>query len=327
MKIFKGVIKGLIFAIAGVILLFALFIGALAISERIIFNDFYSNAEKLEKIPAAWDKYVPQGYIFHDDIRLGCGYMSDGSASRVYITDDESEPICVELKNADGSDYTGHTGGIDVYGNNVYITGSKGCDVFSLSDILDGDGTATQLYCLETINDPAYCVIKDGVLYSGSFYREGNYETPASHRMTTPAGDKNTAIIAAYSLEDGTAPTQKQKPDFVISTCGLVQGMTFIDDTTVVLATSYGTAKSHLYVYDLEKMSRSADGFDIDGESVPLYYLDSASLAEDISAPPMAEQIVYDNGRIYIMHESASMKYIFGKFTCGPYVYGYKYSK
>ena len=55
-----------------------------------------------------------------------------------------------------------------------------------------------------------------------------------------------------------------------------------------------------------------------------LIYLDSECLEEHIVAPPMAEQIIYDDGTIYIMNESASLKYLFGNLTSGRYVYGYK---
>ncbi len=327
LKVLKAIAVSILLIIISVILLVVLLVPCFAIGEKIMFSGFYSKAKRFEKIPAAWEKFVPQGYIFVEEpkMRLACGYMSDGSASRIYILENKKDPVCVVMKNSNGSDYTGHTGGIDDMGDFVYVTGAEGCDIFSLADIMDGDGIATVKGEVKTIVDPAYCVIRNGVLYAGSFYRAGNYETPMSHRYTTPAGDENTALIAAYTLDGETGLAVNKRPDFVISTTGLVQGMTFIDDNTVVLATSYGLAKSRLYVYDLSKMTEASIGFKTDGERVPLKFLDSACLKDTIVAPPMAEQIVYANGRIYIMHEAASMKYIFGKFTSGPYVYGYKY--
>ena len=38
-------------------------------------------------------------------------------------------------------------------------------------------------------------------------------------------------------------------------------------------------------------------------------------------AAPMAEEIVFVNGKLLIMSESASMKYIFGNFTGGRWCY------
>ncbi len=328
LAVLKGAAITLLLLLISIMLLVVLLVPAVAVGEKIVFAGFYANSKRFEKIPAHNEKFVPQGYIFlnEPDIRLACGYMSDGTASRIYVLEDEKSPVCISMKNVDGSDYTGHTGGIDVLGDFVYVTGDTGCDIFSLADILDGDGIATVRNVLPTINNPAYCVIRNGVLYVGAFYRAGNYETPASHHFTTPAGDQNTALLAVYTLDSETGLAKKDVPDYVISTQGLVQGMTFIDDNTAVLATSYGLSKSRLYVYDLEKMTESETGFAVSEEAtVPLKFLDSACLKETITAPPMAEQIVYDGNRIYVMHEAASMKYIFGKFTCGPYVYGYKY--
>ena len=70
---------------------------------------------------------------------------------------------------------------------------------------------------------------------------------------------------------------------------------------------------------------QSPDRFELNENSVPLVYLDKSNLIDDIIAPPMAEEIIYDNGNIYIMNESACMKYLFGKLTSGSHVYSYKY--
>ncbi len=323
----KKVIKIMLTLLLSVILLLLFVVACFSFGERIMFWSFYSNAERYEKIPGLWDKYVPQGYNKVDgkDLRLACGYMSDGTASRIYVMRDGEDAVAVEMKNADGSACTSHTGGIDVLGDNVYISGDVGCDIFSLDDILDGDGVATATGKVKTINDPAYCIVKDGRLYCGSFYREGNYETPDSHKITTPAGDKNTSIISVYTLDPSTGHACSETPDFVISTPSLVQAMEFIDESTMALATSYGLSKSHIYIHDISALSENAGEFEVDGVSVPLYYLDSSTQKKDIIAPPMAEQIFYDNGFIYIMNESASTKYLFGKLTSGNYVYGYEY--
>lgn len=299
-----------------------------ALGERIMFFSFYANSERYEAIPGLWDGYVPQGYCLVDgeDYRLACGYMKNGEASRIYIMpNDGSDAVLVEMKTADGKDYTGHTGGIAVMGDYVYVTAKTGCDVFSLEDINDGDGTACVKDTVNTINDPAYCYIEDGVLYAGSFYRAGNYETPEEHRFTTPAGDENMAIISAYKLDPISGKAYSETPDLVLSTVGFAQGMAFIDGEKIAIATSYGLSKSHVYVYDTTKAVADKNGFKVNDVMVPLLYLDSECLVDDIVAPPMAEQIIYEDGVIYIMNESASMKYLFGKLTSGSYVYGYKY--
>ena len=325
-KTFKWIIRILV----AIVLAITIFLSAFALVERITFFSFYKNSQRYHKIPALSEGYVAQGYCLVEDrdFRLSCGYMNDGTSSRIYvIPDDGSDVKKVIMKKDDGSNYDGHTGGIAVMGDFVYVTGKTGCDVFSLTDILDGDGQATQISEVKTINDPAYCYVEDNILYAGSFYREGNYETPEEHRLISPAGDSNMAIISAYALDPSTGGTYSDVPNLIISTTSLAQGMALVGGDKIAISTSYGISKSHIYVYDLTKAAADEKGFDVSGVTVPLLYLDSSCLVDDIIAPPMAEQIIYDDGVIYIMNESASNKYIFGKLTSGAYVYGYSYAK
>ena len=324
-NIFKWIIRILVCIIVFILVVFAVF----SVGERFMFLAFYRNSDRYESVPGLLDGYIAQGYTMVDgeDYRLACGYMTGKKSSRIYILTDDGEASYVEMKQSDGSNYTGHTGGIGVYGDYVYITATTGCDLFLLSDVTDGDGVATKVDEVLTINDPAYCVIHDGMLYVGSFYHAGDYETPSEHRLTTPAGDNNTAILTAYRLDPETGKTNSDIPDYVYSTTSFAQGMAFTGDGRIIISTSYGLTKSHLYVYDLNEATVDNKGFSVDGVAVPLIYLDSNCLINDIVAPPMAEEIIYDDGVVYIMNESASNKYHFGKLTSGTHVYGYKLDK
>ena len=88
-----------------------------------------------------------------------------------------------------------------------------------------------------------------------------------------------------------------------------------------MLSTSWGLTKSHLLVYDLDKANGGAIPFN--GAQVPIVYLDGDCLVQDIVCPPMAEELVYENGKVLILTESASMKYLFGKLTSGNFVRSY----
>ncbi|MDE7379894.1 MAG: hypothetical protein K2N14_02465, partial [Clostridia bacterium] len=276
--------------------------------------------------PGLNDGFVGQGrdYIEEEQAFITCGYNAKkGECSLVYYIDKNGKSRCTKLKNADGTNYTGHTGGIAHYKEYFYITGNDGCDVFALADLLEGKSESVMLGEVKTFMDPAYCNVHNGKFYTGSFYRAGNYETPKEQRMTTPAGDANTAIITVFDIDDSAADTFYISPEPVAaySTRGLVQGMTFTEDQ-IVLSTSYGLAASYLYYYD--NPSISGDQLTLNGKNIPLYYLDSACLAKTVKAPPMSEEIVYLDGRIYIMTESASNKYIFGKFMSGNHLYSFK---
>ena len=327
-------IKWSFISLVCLISLIVLALVAFCVGERVIFRDFYKDAQKEFDIPGLEDGYVPQGFEYLDDrsVFLACGYMKDNSPSRIYVIGEDGSASFCEMLNADGSDHTGHTGGIARFGNYVYVTDKTGCNIFTLSDITDGDGKARIIGQVESCNDPAYCSVKDGLLYMGSFYREVDYETPMEHRFTTPAGDLNTAIIAAYRLDPESGRAVSSVPERIYSTTGAIQGMAFCEDGSLALSASWGISKSRIYVYDLERAEFHSENaqprtVSAGGKDVKVTFLDSASLVSLTPAPPMAEEIVCKDGRIYIMNESASTKYMFGKLTTGEQVYSYPVSK
>ena len=156
------------------------------------------------------------------------------------------------------------------------------------------------------------------MIYVGEFYREANYPTPDSHKYKTAAGDSNTALILAYKLDADAEFGISPQIEAAYSTTGLVQGMCFDGSGRFCLSTSYGPAFSHIYVYNNPKREGNID---VLGQNVPLYALDSSCLAHDIKIAPMSEEIVFVDGKLYTMCESASNKYIFGKFTSAKYCY------
>ena len=299
---------------------------------------FYKNADPVFKTPGIKDNFVQQGfdYVEQDEVFLVAGYMSDKTCSRVYVVQPDGSTAFVNLKKADGSDYTGHTGGIVRNGEYVYITGGDGLDVFSYEDILAGKDSVQMLGQVKTYVDPAHCYIFGEYMLTGSFFIEEDYETPAHERMTTPCGDENTSIITAFKLEESQPFGIDPTPKAVISTRRCVQGMCVTDDNKVVLSTSYGLSTSQLFVYDTSDLptvenytfaGTTKNGQDFSFENIKLLYLESDDCVQVIKAPPMAEELVYLDGKIYIMNESASNKYIFGKITTGKKIYAYSYRK
>ena len=312
--------------LACIVIIIAILLIGIRVGEKFAFASFYNNAKRELPIPGINGGFVGQGldYIEEEDVFITCGYSAKkGEASSVYVIKTDGTNVKCALKNADGSNYKGHTGGVAHYKNFCYITGADGCDVFALSDILAG-GEAKKIGEIKSPagHDPAYVTVHGGKLYEGSFYRAGNYETPENERITTPCGDNNTAIIYVYDLDDNAEFCVNQTPKAAYSTTGLVQGMCFTD-TQLVLSASYGFAASHLKYYDLSRISQP-EKKTIGDHTLDLYYLDGSCLERDVTAPPMSEEIVYKDGRIFIMTESASDKYVFGKFMSGRYMYSFK---
>lgn len=319
-------------------LLVVIFVG-----EKLFFASFFfGGARKEMKTPGTWTSYVQQGFDRLDDGKfLVSAYNKNHENAALFVMDGRKTD-CVELKNEDGSPYVSHAGGVTHYQQWVYVAtdnhidaeGEIYCthdncntnlDMFALADVLDGDGTATKVDTIIIPNRLAYASVYGDKLYAGAFHREGSkYITPESHHLTTPAGDKNTALMMVYQLNESTGKPIQDTPAYCYSTLSNVQGMCMTGDGDIVLSTSWGVSVSHLYQYDTSKAAQGEVA--LNGVQVPVYYLDSACLIEDVKAPFMAEEMVWLDGRVYILSESASMKYLYGKVMSGNHIYSYPLS-
>ena len=316
-------------------LLILIFVG-----EKLVFASFFFGGAKSEmKTPGTWTNYVQQGFDRLEDGKFLVSTYDKGDDKAAIFIIDGKKSSCVELKNADGTPYLSHAGGVTHYKNWVYVAtdnhvdteGEVYCthdncdtnlDMFLLSDVVDGDGKATMVDSITVPNRLAYASVYGDMLYVGAFHREGSkYITPESHHITTPAGDKNTALMMVYEMDENTGKPVHATPEYCYSTLSNVQGMCMSADGDIILSTSWGLSTSHLYQYDVK--NATAGTVTVSGASVPVYHLDSACLIEDVKAPPMAEELVWLDGRVYILTESASMKYLFGKLMSGNRIYSY----
>ncbi len=299
---------------------------------RLSVANYYSASNNAFVIPGLNDDYIPQGldYDSEKEYFILSGYMKDHSASPVYLTDKEGELLKrVTLINPDGSDYTGHGGGVAVNGAFMYVTGGEDCCLYVYSyhaflDANDGD----KLPCLGVFStkvsdtdyiENAFVTVYNGKLITGEFYREESYPTLDSHKITTKAGDFNQALAVEYTI-DSTAPLGiNPTPIKAYSMPDQVQGLT-IYNNKVYLSTSWGLSFSHVLEYDLTKLSLEGE-IELLGQTLPLYAMDSSSLLNDYKVAPMSEEMVFVDGKLFISCESASNKYIFGKFTGGKWMY------
>jgi len=290
---------------------------------RIPVSEYYSHSEKEFSIPDINSGFIAQGLTY--DNRSDCffmtGYMNDKSISPVYMVEKSTNKYVKKLllQNPDGSEFHGHAGGMTVHGDYIYVAGSgDSClYVFSYEDAIKASDNST-LKSIGTFPMPddmgvAFTSSDENVIYAGEFYRSENYKTAENHKINTSAGDYNQALMFAYRFSDSSDALFgiETEPFEVYSITDLVQGMDTYNGK-LYLSTSYGVAFSHIYVYDKPQSNKNLE---IAGLNLPLYELDSASLSNTFKYPPMSEEIVCIDDRIYTMCESASNKYIFGKLT------------
>lgn len=223
------------------------------------YADFDENVFRKEvEIPGGDDGATPQGITTYrgdykttdadgkentvkQDYFFISSYMKEG-ASRLYVTGKTSGYIgYVTLKNTDGSDYTGHCGGVATNGKFLWV--SSGGKVFvavrskdSYNDIaaeiiekaklslkpaeegaeapdisikftcsFNANCNGSFLYYYDADGGAGSYISSNDKLYVGEFYRAGNYETPESHYIKMPDGTTNRAFAYEYSVNTSTA--------------------------------------------------------------------------------------------------------------------------
>ncbi len=335
-----SIIERIVIIIAYVLI----FIGLLFIGFKLYFklphSDYYNASVQAFTIPGTSDGFIAQGidYDAANEQFLVSGYMKNGSPSPIYIVNKKgntTKKLFVSLEN--GKKYRGHGGGIALSGDFVYLTGDDNgsIHVISYPDILSAKSgssvSVTSALNLVHADDdyigPAFVSNVGEYLVVGEFYRKDDYPTLPSHKIETDAGDTHRALAVVYridaSLPEGVDPT----PIAAISLPKQVQGLT-VSEGRVYLSTSWGLSRSHILTYDAiaAAASRQENDITVLGTTVPLYALDRTSRLTDKEIPPMSEEMVVVNGYLYVMCESASDKYIFGKFTDGEFCYATKLS-
>lgn len=307
-NIFIKIGKITLLSLTGLFLVVALVIGSVNLLKFAIYHEYYSIESTVCRNPGLNDGFICQGLAAYEDEQNGdkmfiSGYhMTKGEASRVYVTDLFDNSYYVTFKKHDGSVYKEHSGGIATTKDTAYIVSSSKIYSFSVEALLsakNGD--------VLTLNEPtpipvkgSYCYIEGDYFYTGEYHN--GKQNICEHEYQVDENTTNFAITIKYHLSDLTKPLK------VYSTPNKVQGFALRDDGTIVLSTSFGLANSQFLVYDETKAYDSGHVF----EGAPVYFLDNP--VKVIEGPAMAEGIDLYKGNFIACFESASNKYIFGKF-------------
>ena len=300
---------------------------------RLPMSSYYAASVKGFRIPGLEENFVPQG-LHYDAERnhfLVGGYCSDHTASPVYIVRGEDGALqkTVRLSKTDGQAFCGHASGVAVAGDYMYVAGGddRCLYVWSYADFLSVEDGGS-ISCLGVFStrvsdtdfvDVSFVTVSGDRLFLGEFYDDPLYPTLDSHKMTTSVGDYHQAIALEYRLSDDGVFGIDQEPVAAYSLPDCVQGLAMEGDT-LYLSISYGLSFSRILEYRYGELSAQGE-ISLLGRSLPLYAMDSAALRYTYEMPPMSEEIVMLDGRLYVMCESASNKYIFGKLIGGEWCY------
>lgn len=299
---------------------------------RLPVKDFYSVSERAFKIPAIGKGFVPQGFCYDGEkqVFLVSGYSSKDKPSSIHVVDRASGKTlkAVELLNEDGSPNKGHAGGIAQFKDWVYVAGSSDCClyVYSYSEI---SGEAKQVkpigeFSLKTSDNnyvkASFVSAMDGKLVVGEFYREPNYKTLDSHKITSKNGEKFGGLAVEFMLNEKYEYGIVPNPMRAYALPDEVQGIHFSGDT-IYLSVSYGLKHSYVYEYSTSLLEKAEPIELLTHKNLELNILNQGARINSYKLMPMSEEITVVDGKLYVMSEFACNKYFIGKLTGAKWCY------
>ena len=119
--------------------------GGLHLLKLVIYADYYDCKTDVCTNPGLSDGFVCQGICYAQaaDKILVSGYMMDDSASRIYVTDTENNSYYVSIHYGSDKIFTGHSGGIAISGEKVYVASGSKLYVILLADVLAAENGHT----------------------------------------------------------------------------------------------------------------------------------------------------------------------------------------
>ncbi len=304
----RKILKIILIFLGSILSLIIIALLGLNILKFAIYSDYYDYSENVCKNPGLNDGYVPQGIAVSDDedLIITSGYMTNKSASRIYITNTNNESRYVELyKN--GKIFTGHVGGVALSGDIVYLSTGKKIYEIKLNDILENDRVDVE-DGTKVNNNASFIYADDNFIYTGEFHDGGEYVT--THEIENSTG-VYYAICTMYDKKDLTTPLR------IYSIPNNAQGFCVTKNGTIVISSSRGLSSSKYYIYNKDNITKA----DYLYEGVELYILNTPT--KIISGPAMSEDLSYANDKVYCLTESACNKYIFGKFFFAYNIYAF----
>ena len=287
---------------------------------------FNAIAVKDFKIPGLETKFVPQGIDYDQTSNkfLVSGYMSNGSASRFYIINNETKQTekYFTLTNK-GEDYKGHASGVAISGDYAWVASEGYIYRFNFSKALNlNNGDKLNIIdSFETGNGADFILTYNNKLIVGEFHNGKKFVANENHKIETNSGT-NYALAYVYNINhDISCGISSTTPTAGISLPNKAQGMNFTKEGKIIISTSYSIPDSKLLIYENILTSEPTKNITINESSVPVYVLDSENKVSTLTAPAMSEELVLVNDKVYLLFESNCAKYRFFNRTRLSHVY------
>lgn len=283
------------------------------------FKRKYENCKPLCDIPELDGGFVPQGFCYIDS--------KDMFAITCYGTDDENSVISlidastgervktVSLLYEDGTPCKAHAGGIADIGDSLLVSAGKSVRRLKLEAVLAAEDYSEIAFCgkLSTHMQASYVCSYENTLFIGQYYNftlDGSYDTPQEQRVYTPSGKRHYAMCETYDMSDMDAVFEKGEavPTAALSMPDCVQGIAYNGETLTLSISAGPFAVSPLKRYELKDFETEWS-INLDGNDVPLVFIDKDRLIDTVKQPPMMEGIDCYKGRIAGIFESGAKKF------------------
>lgn len=287
--------------------------------SRASLQDYFNHSEAAFTVPDIKNGFIPQGidYDAGSDQIIITGYMGGGSNSPIYAigrTGGELKKKVLML-TPEGGNFSGHSGGLAVFGDSLYIAGSIDACIYSfpLADFADAGNNsklpAAKKIELKTEQDyirVSFTSRDESFLYAGEFHKSPIFYTHDSHKVEA-GGKTQKAYLFGFTLDEDRNPI----PSRVYSIPDSVQGAIF-HDGYLYLSQSNGLLPGKILTYDLSGAEPSGTK-NVLGSDIPLYVLSEKAASKVTVIPPMSEEITVVDDQLYILYESASNRYRIGR--------------
>ena len=290
------------------LLSFILFLALCFLNPK--YNNFFDSSSKFTVIPMIEKNYVPQGMCYFDNWIIISYYSNDDKPSILSVLDSASGKFIkyINIYYSTGKPYTGHAGGVTVSKNYVWVSSDYQIFKLPIKDIINAR-SGSKIKIIEAIKVPvkgAFIQYDKNILWVGEFYHKYDYLTDFSHELKNKVSLKNNAWIVGLKLDKNESINSL---DMILSIPDIVQDIEFYNNY-IILSRSYGRKNdSLLQFYDNVLNEKNHTTIKYFNKKIPVWFLDKISLKKEVNILPMSEGISIKDNSLYILFESAALKY------------------
>ncbi|OQY10981.1 MAG: hypothetical protein B6I29_00025 [Marinitoga sp. 4572_148] len=275
------------------------------------YNYFFDTSSKSFVIPLLEKHYVPQGVTHFNDWIIISYYSNDNNPSILAVLDKNNGNFIkyANIYFSNGNPYKGHAGGVTVSKNYIWISSDYNLYKIRIQDVINAE-SGSNVYIIETFGIPvkgAFIQYYNNSIWVGEFYHSYDYLTKPSHKLINRKNNEYNAWVTEFALDENENINNIKR---ILSIPDIVQDIEFADNY-IILSRSYGRKNNSIiefYPNDLNENPHSHVKY-LD-RNIPVWYLDNPEIKLNIL--PMSEGITKIDSSLYILFESAALKYING---------------